>query len=333
MAENKRCPLEQSYGGIRSGGGYGAHTQLNLNAQIICEAVHCILGSINKAWVAGFGSFQVEIGHLREEMGIVERFYDDGQSDDIIIGEHFSSGEEYQKGAIKNCVHNSPRLFSNADKMQTLLSKCHSPASREFNELAISCAYWCYETLMNLAAAIQLATSRYVMDYPIATKKLKNPYKDREFGRSVKALRVVVDNIIEWKEEVTINPTEGETEKGIVRIDTVPGYQKGRRGRARKWQEGHARTYKDRTIRNIVTLDGGFLDRFEVGLVRINNIWLVVMRLPLNMTMNRHWIPVPWSYIDTVNNKLREYDYGWDVKVGGESSVVSTVKKKKRRWR
>jgi len=64
------------YGGLPSGGGYECSTYMELAAQHIAEAAHCILGSLGKAhprrgredWRKSLG---YEVAHLREEIGII----------------------------------------------------------------------------------------------------------------------------------------------------------------------------------------------------------------------------------------------------------------------
>ena len=69
-------PLNRAYGGIKTGGGYSCHTEYEIGAQRIAEALHCILGSIHavhrykdEPW----HQKAMEEAHIMEELGLIKK--------------------------------------------------------------------------------------------------------------------------------------------------------------------------------------------------------------------------------------------------------------------
>jgi hypothetical protein len=67
------CPLQNhSHGGIPSGGGLPTLKEYSVGATQIAEALHCILGSLGRAYTGHEVHFESEIRHINEEIGIIK---------------------------------------------------------------------------------------------------------------------------------------------------------------------------------------------------------------------------------------------------------------------
>ena len=147
------CPIRtKTYGGIITGGGYSSHTEYEIGAQQIAEALHCILGSLGRD--VGLGMGRAEAEHIKEEFGIIERAikeYSRKLYSDRLMPDYSKYGEQ----SVKSIRKVSPKLKSSALKLQRQLGKDLDPETRG---LALAC----YDMLVDLANEMLLS----VVEYP-----------------------------------------------------------------------------------------------------------------------------------------------------------------------
>jgi hypothetical protein len=100
----KHNPLEMEYGGIPPGGGYIGIQEYDVGIRNIAEAVHCILGSLQKKH--GQKDKRVEQSHINEEMGLIEKRVNEYSKQGYI--EDWWIESKYD--AIENIKEVSPKL-------------------------------------------------------------------------------------------------------------------------------------------------------------------------------------------------------------------------------
>lgn len=137
------------FGGIQSSAGYGFDTKYEVAAANMGEALHCILGSVNRA-----DPEPAERNHVREEIGIIEDRVDWFQNGTTfrtpqdILDQISGQGpySEYADSSIDAMQKNSKRLIG---KIPGLVGETRhlTPPNDEIARRA-------YETLMGMAEAI-----------------------------------------------------------------------------------------------------------------------------------------------------------------------------------
>lgn len=140
-------------------------------------------------------------------------------------------------------------------------------------------------------------------------------------------LRVQANAALRWLKE---SIDEADTVKANVLIDTVPGYQKGRKGSARRWQEGARKTFKNRTIRNVKIVKLAGPGEVQVGMVKLNTLWIFVYQPTTGSPTT--WKDVPFQEVDQATGKLKpDPSMVLPEPRGTASSVVSPASISRRR--
>jgi len=200
LVESSGCPLRDiTYGGIKTGGGFNATKELEVGAQRMAEAAHCILGSLGRHLGSNRSDWDVmvrlETGHLREEMGLIEKFLDE-YARDIYINqinggwrdykpEYQESSRKYIEMFRKSVLKNAPKLIISAKENATKLFKNKSGIPMVVFNAAISS----YLVLVRLAESMLREVKKMPGD-------IGNPFKDYELIFAVRKLRKYVDQVI-----------------------------------------------------------------------------------------------------------------------------------------
>jgi len=171
---NEACPLETSmFGEIPDGGGYEANTEYEIGAQRMAEAAHCILGSISRYTTRDDKPLWVEMGHIREEMGIIEEsmveygryLYIDR------LKQKLREGNKYGEKSVDSIMKNSPRLKKAAKSARNRLSK-------NLPKIIYDVAFATYNFIISLAehmydsVAYEPKTSAYRQPYLIRSMNI-----------------------------------------------------------------------------------------------------------------------------------------------------------------
>jgi hypothetical protein len=205
------------------GGGYSSATELEVGAQRIAEAAHCILGSLGRMsgehnWV---NVYTTEAGHVDEENEIIQRamkeyrqqLYVDQILDPTknIKPQYRDSRRHYVAQSIKSILAASPKLEALAKKTLTRWQQQKDVPS-DIHEVGIAA----YETLIALARAMREA----VAGYP---DRVTNPYRDRKLVAATQKLDSAVKQYLKHAREVykKYRPT-------VLKPDPVPsqGYSR-----------------------------------------------------------------------------------------------------------
>jgi len=194
----EECPVRTKlYGGIPGGGGYGSHRELEVGAQAMAEAVHCILGSLGKIARTERGNetgpqvmahyLRYEQGHLREELNIVKRalgefskkLYVDRINDPTEGGfvRDREGAERSTRAMIRSIRETSPALRDRARTMAKQLVKHREGLPRNVVNAALSS----YAVLLRLAIAMEDATKPW-------PDPISNPFKDSKLRRAITEL-------------------------------------------------------------------------------------------------------------------------------------------------
>lgn len=133
------CPIRSvMYGGIPGGGGYGSYTELEIGAQRMAEATHCILGSLGKHLGKSRANWETmlraEREHFLEEMGIIKfvikeyrkdvyinRFDPDPPVEDFRNQEDREQYVDYARQSVESIRKASTELRKQAVKMKNHL--------------------------------------------------------------------------------------------------------------------------------------------------------------------------------------------------------------------
>ncbi len=164
---------DEMYGGIPDGGGYSSATEYEVGAQRTAEAVHCILGSLGKA--LSHGVPRIEVGHIQEEMGLIENFV-----------------EEYAKPVyIERVWENSPNkersyqsIINSSNRLKQLASSKKSQLEVQ-DEAYRQTAEACYD-IIYLLSTLMLQS---VENYP----EMKNAFASPALISAVQKLRSLVE--------------------------------------------------------------------------------------------------------------------------------------------
>jgi hypothetical protein len=161
-----KCPLRtEMYGGMPEGGNFGSATMLELGAQNIAEAAHCILGSLGKLtrrgdsgqdeWARWQYSLVYEVAHLKEELGIINmwvwKWYEYGWHRDT--QEKFNDPTPDQLPYVERSVENirdvAPPLVVLAE-----LKRAHVEAQEDMPEPIKAAALSSYDVIIAVANAV-----------------------------------------------------------------------------------------------------------------------------------------------------------------------------------
>jgi hypothetical protein len=126
------CPVRSlNYGGMPTGGGFGAKTEYEVGAQRAAEAAHCILGSLGRRITGDVDDWdamrRTERGHLEEEIGIIRRIMEE-YSKPLYVQrfiEYYSdpARRKYAQGTIDSIKQTAPRLMRQASAASSALTR------------------------------------------------------------------------------------------------------------------------------------------------------------------------------------------------------------------
>lgn len=179
-----------TYGGMPSNGGFvEANNEYEVGISRMAEALHCILGSIRKAstydsWKRGI---DVEVGHIREEMDIINRVMKEYSRSLYIKDREYGGVWREGRRSIKYMEKQAEELALKAarKKQQTLRLKDMSPPLKK---LAIQT----YETIRILAIRVKRnVEGRY-------NRPAENVFNDKQLIEEVKELNRIVDEVLEY---------------------------------------------------------------------------------------------------------------------------------------
>lgn len=168
LVEQHSCPFRSHmFGGIPGGGGFEANTEWEIGGQRLAEAAHCIIGSLVKMVDSKY-KIDNELGHIDEELGIIEReqkeYGRDWYTNDL--EKRLEDGNEWGIKTINSIKKNAPRLEKIASKAKDNLGK-DIPAP--IRDVGVN-SYWYLIAL----AKVFLDAIRGADKPPVY---IKNPYK------------------------------------------------------------------------------------------------------------------------------------------------------------
>jgi hypothetical protein len=193
-------PLEKYlYGGLPEGGGYECYTMMELGAQHIAEAAHCILGSLGRTvgptrtrdWRY---LLRYEVAHIKEEMGIIRKrvfkYSECGWDHSARLHMNDFEGEyaPYVAMTVESVRRVSPKLRARAESMRAAL-EAQSDVPEKLYDVAIAC--------YDLAIALTLAMESVVINWP--ERRITNPYVDARLVEATKALEEKVAELVEFE--------------------------------------------------------------------------------------------------------------------------------------
>jgi hypothetical protein len=194
--ERPKNPLDKFCGGLPSGGGYECYTYMELAAQHIAEAAHCILGSIGKTvgptrtkdWRE---LLHYEKAHLEEEIGIIrnavfkyQRFGWERGSESK-MNDPDSYYREYVEMTVSNVREVSPGLRARAEQLRADL-EAQDDVPHPIRDVAIGC----YDVVIALAYAMELS----VRSFP--NIDIVNPFTSNKLIKATRSLDAAVENLL-----------------------------------------------------------------------------------------------------------------------------------------
>lgn len=195
LGEAAACPTIKActmpiYGGLPEAGGFNCWTQLEVGAQRIAEATHCILGSIQKT--AGH-PWRYEVGHIAEEIGIiVDSQRDYGQRLYVEIFDEHGDGAK----SVDSMKANAPKLRARAKKWLAQ----HEQWFPE-DALATKCIRLCYELVIALSDSLERFARTWKpgdMRNPIAQIKRETDALQREVSKLLKREGPTPEQMRKW---------------------------------------------------------------------------------------------------------------------------------------
>lgn len=183
IASKSSCPIHNKmYGGLPEGGNYTNATEYEIGAQRFAEAAHCILGSIFKASRDFDNLLNIEIGHLKEEIGIMKYVLEEYSRDIYTdrVWNHYP--EKYKEKTIKSIRDNSPKLKTKAQQLASEVEHQNLPS--KVSEIVT----------LTYDAVIQLADSllKSIKDYP---QKMENAYKDPKLNQITNNISQIINEL------------------------------------------------------------------------------------------------------------------------------------------
>jgi hypothetical protein len=213
------------YGGMPSVGGFGNNTEYEIGAAEAAEAAHCILGSLVKLHSSSdTRPFAIEKGHIKEEMGIIERSMKE-YSKDLYLMRVFKG--QYAEQTIQSMLKAAPVLEKKAKQAKGKLSK---DLPKEIKELADKA----YEFLIVLAQNVELTAKRLNHKYKMTGKlgadnsmdaKKLNAYKQPAVIKATKELRKKANAFIALSDDGTLTNPYPPKKKPleIINVEVPPG--------------------------------------------------------------------------------------------------------------
>jgi len=186
LFEAASCPLSSmAYGGLPSGGGYSDYTEYEVGARIMAEALHCVLGSLERAMSTGSKDFLAafeygERQHIEEEIEIIENTLSNYSHPKYI--ERLFQGNPHEKESVESIKNTSYKL----GKITKDLSK---KLDKDMDKAVYGLAYETYRTAYELAR--QMLES--IKDWPDSTT---NAFKSTLLKVRVKTMRYRFNDLI-----------------------------------------------------------------------------------------------------------------------------------------
>ena len=191
LKEAHKCPLETSiFGEIPDGGGYSSATEYEIGGQRMAEAAHCILGSLGRFITRDDKPLWVEMGHIKEEMGLIEKFMDEYARYLYIdrLKEKIADGNKYGMMSVDSIKKNSPRLKRAAKSARDRVGK---DLPKIVREVAIAT----YNFIISLA--------EHMYD-SVAYEPFKSAYRQPQLIRSMNILKKAVGKLSSIPEDATV---------------------------------------------------------------------------------------------------------------------------------
>lgn len=163
---------DRNYGGIPSGGGYGFNADYEIGANLIGEAIHCILGCVNN--YRAVQDWAIGVEHVLEEMHIIESAMQTYVTQPNQMNNYDSDKFESTKRSI----------IASSIKLQDIISQ-NTGRSLPTNQYLDILEKQCYDTLTILALCM--------LDSVTAQTAGNNAYADRRLINAVRKLRAAVD--------------------------------------------------------------------------------------------------------------------------------------------
>lgn len=220
----RSCPIRtQLYGGLPSGGNFNASKELEIGAQRIAEAIHCLLGSLGRNTKryddkspdlgAAWDQMQhVEGAHLKEELGIIEyvlkeyvrpvytqqinMHLDPNVADQFRKPEYVEADRQSVDGMMERSPGVAKRLITVAKSNQARLEADKD----EYPEEVFRSAYFAYEAAIHLGQA-------WLKEIPGGwpQRKIDNPLADSKLRSTVHTLSGWINKLLhadfaEWAE-------------------------------------------------------------------------------------------------------------------------------------
>lgn len=258
------------YGGMPSNGGYSNSTEYEIGAKNICEAAHCILGSLHKVthqddpekmrkWA------EVEIEHIMEESGIIEDaikeygkgLYNRGYNRDL------ADGDEYAKETQQNIINNSPKLLALAREQKAQLDQ-------DLPKPILRLAQTSYNVIIQTAFAMLEAEENQ-----------GNGYQNEDLREAFASLIHCRKQFINWVEGkgaahddkwITTHSGKGGghhillDDKGNIKAGAVPREAHGMPLEAWAKQEGITKTFRESTkLAKLINRKGGATFNIQTG--------------------------------------------------------------------
>jgi hypothetical protein len=193
------CPIrDMLYGGMPGAGGYESNTMVEVGAQQIAEAAHCILGSLGKLehpsrkdWDWRW-SIPYEKDHLGEEIDIIRKWvfeherYGWHPTDVERLHRPEASGyEEYVDRSIESVQANSSRLAERAREMKRLTTENCRGLPQPIGRVAS----YAYDVIIALAEAMERS-------FAFAPESFYNPFTNSDLRLSTNMLYLEIENLI-----------------------------------------------------------------------------------------------------------------------------------------
>jgi hypothetical protein len=189
-------PLDRLYGGLPSGGGYECYTYMELAAQHIAEAAHCILGSLGKTvgptrtkdWRA---LLYYEKEHLQEETKIIRdvvfEYWKRGweRGSESKMNDPGNYYRKYVEMTVPHIREVSPELRALAEQLQSDL-EVQEDVPHPIRDAALAC----YDVVIALANTMELS----VRGFP--RLRIQNPFTDSKLTDAAGRLDAAVQDLI-----------------------------------------------------------------------------------------------------------------------------------------
>lgn len=188
------CPVRSKlYGGIPDGGGYATHSELEVGAQRIAEAAHCVLGSLGRNLGAegqDWGRMlKFELGHIEEETDLIAGLVKEYAKPlylKRLVGAYIAGETSAQKSVV-SILKASKSLHATASKAREALSKYRGEMPDDVYRTALIT----YGLLVDLSKAMNNSMSELYL----GTGAVVHPFEDAEVQRRVIRLKASVRSL------------------------------------------------------------------------------------------------------------------------------------------